>query len=169
MAHRNAESKPKQWEWDDQRAIHIRMRHENVKKMYYKLLYRERTALPPPGAKRNHAQAHAANSDRARADIRSYPASWDNRLTASPSLPSCRPNANRGSPYGKFFLFLYGIEVKETLRFAYGERHAADSFIIGIIGCGEPMSREIARHCVEKSEYSAIQLSGTLSAHGRIT
>lgn len=37
MAHRNAESKPKQWEWDDQRAIHIRMRHKNVKKMYYKL------------------------------------------------------------------------------------------------------------------------------------
>ena len=32
MAHRNAESKPKQWEWDDQRAIHIRMRHKNVKK-----------------------------------------------------------------------------------------------------------------------------------------
>lgn len=31
-AHRNAESKPKQWEWDDQRAIHIRMRHKNVKK-----------------------------------------------------------------------------------------------------------------------------------------
>ena len=37
MAHRNAESKPKQWEWDNQRAIHIRMRHKNVKKMYYRI------------------------------------------------------------------------------------------------------------------------------------
>lgn len=89
MAHRNAESKPKQWEWDDQRAIHIRMRHKNVKKMYFKLLYIERTALPPPGAERNHAQAHAAMSDAYREpSSRENPQPWNQDTPHRPCPPA---------------------------------------------------------------------------------
>ena len=57
--------------------------------MYYKLLYRERTALPPPGAERDHARAHAANSGEERnPSSRENPQPWNRDTTHRPCPPA---------------------------------------------------------------------------------